>query len=106
MICFVQFRDNTGCVQTKFLFISDLLKNSLYSDAETIFDSVLARFEILGLDPEKFSSIFTDGAAAMVGEKNELGGKIRFPKILAFHYVCHWLALAKTDFLTDEKYIV
>ena len=108
MICFIQYRDPEGNTETKFLFVTDLLKNSVSADAETIFGAIVDGIKNLGLDPDKFSSICTDGAAVMVGEKTGLAGRLRkkFPKILTFHCICHRLALATVDTLGgDVKYI-
>ena len=109
MITFIQYIDTVGNVQTKFLFVRNLLKDSVSANAITIHDNIMEGLRSLNIDTAKFSSICTDGAAVMVGKKNGLAALLRqsLPEILNFHCVCHKLALATVDTLADEtlKYI-
>ena len=109
MVTFIQYIDTSGNVQTKFLFVRNLLQGSLSANAITIHDNIMEGLRSLDIDTAKFSSICTDGAAVMVGEKNGLAGLLRrsLPQILNFHCVCHKLALATVDTLGDKtlKYL-
>ena len=96
MVTFVQYIDPSGKLQTKFLFVRNLLKDSHSANAITIHNNIMEGLRSLDIDTEKFASICTDGAAVMVGRKNGLAGLLRksLPKILTFHCICHKLALA------------
>ena len=104
MVAFVQYIDGCGHVQTKFLFVRDLLKDSPSANAITIHRNIMDGLRSLGIDTEKLASICTDGAPVMVGETNGLAGLLRRsnPQIVNFHCICHRLALATVDTLSTK----
>ena len=72
---FDQFFDNkTGNIETSFLFIQDVLKNSTSANAETIFTVLTTQLNKLGLKVEDCSPLVSDGAA-LWGGKSTKGSK-------------------------------
>ncbi|XP_033100762.1 zinc finger protein 862-like, partial [Anneissia japonica] len=108
MITFIQyFNFETSQVETKFLFIDDLLKESTSADAETIYNVLIKNIEEFQLPLGKLKGLVTDGAAVMVGKNNGLAAKLKAvnPSIITVHCICHRLALACTDSNVALKYI-
>lgn len=56
---------DTGKVETSFLFIEDVLKNSNSANAETIFTVLTVQLMEFGLELKKCSSLIPDGAAVI-----------------------------------------
>ena len=58
LITFIQYFDNkTGNVETRFLFVEDVLKNSSSADAETIFSVLTSELTKIGLEVKNCSSL-------------------------------------------------
>ena len=104
MISFIQFVDvDTNMVQTKFLFIANILEKSDSTDAETICSVLLENLDRLHLPQQGLCGLVTDGASTMVGRKNGVAARLKriIPTLLSVHCICHRLALACAD-ATDE----
>ena len=69
LMTFIQFfNSKTEKVETHFLFVEDVLKDSTSVNAETIFNILTKKLEDCGLQIQKLSSVASDGAAVMTGE--------------------------------------
>ena len=104
MISFIQFVDvDTNMVQTKFMFIANILEKSDSPDAETICSVLLENLDRLHLPQQGLCGLVTDGASTMVGRKNGVAARLKriIPTLLSVHCICHRLALACAD-ATDE----
>lgn len=70
LMTFIQFfNSKTEKVETHFLFVEDVLKDSTSANAETIFNILTKTLEDCGLQIQKLSSVASDGAAVMTGER-------------------------------------
>ena len=108
LITFVQFfNSKTEKVETHFLFVEDILKNSSSANAETIFNILTEKLNGYGLQLQKLSSMASDGAAVMTGERSGVAARLKEvnSKVITFHCLCHKLALACTDTTSDIDYI-
>lgn len=110
LITFVQFFDNkTGNIETSFLFIEDVLKNSTSANAETIFTVLTTQLNMLGLEVKDCtcSSLVSDGAAVMTGQRSGVASRLKEvnPHLISLHCLCHKLARTCTDTSTQIEYI-
>ena len=108
LITFVHFFDNkTGNIETRFLFIEDVLKNSTSANAETIFTVLTTQLNKLGLEVKDCSSLVSNGAAVMTGQHSGVASPLEevHPHLISLHCLCHKLALACTDTSTQIEYI-
>ncbi|RMX56946.1 hypothetical protein pdam_00011057 [Pocillopora damicornis] len=62
--------ENPNKVETHFLFVEDILKDSTSANAETIFNILIRKLDHYGLQLQKLSSMASDGATVMVGEQS------------------------------------
>ena len=101
------FNAMTERVETHFLFVEDVLKYSTSANAETNFNILTKKLEDCGLQIQKLSSVASDGAAVMTGERLGVAARLKEvnSKVIAFHCLCHMLALACTDTTSDIDYI-
>ena len=101
------FNSKTEKVETHFLFVEDVFKDSTSANAETIFNILTKKLEDCGLQIQKLSSVASDGAAVMTGERSGVAAHLKEvnSKVIAFHCLCHKLALACTDTTSDIDYI-
>ena len=100
LITFIQFFDNkTGNVETRFLFVEDVLKNSSPANAETIFSVLTSQLTKIGLEVKNCSSLVSDGDAVMTGLCGGVAARLKEvnPRLISMHCLCHKLALACTD---------
>lgn len=108
LITFVQLFDNkTGNIETSFLFIEDVLKNSTSANAETIFTVLTNQLNMLGLEVKDCSSLVSDGAAVMTGQHSGVASRLKEvnPHLISLHCLCHKLARACTDTSAQIEYI-
>ena len=71
LMTFIQFfNSKTEKVETQFLFVEDVLKDSTSANAETIFNILTKKLEDCGLQIQKLSSVASDGEAVMTGERS------------------------------------
>ena len=108
LITFIQFfNSKTEKVETHFLFVEDILKDSSSANAETIFNILTTKLNECGLQLQKLSSMASDGAAVMTGERSGVAARLKEvnSKVITFHCLCHKLALACTDTTSDIDYI-
>ena len=90
MISFIQFVDvDTNMVQTKFLFIANILEKSDSPDAETICSVLLENLDRLHLPQQGLCGLVTDGASTMVGRKNGVAPRLKriIPTLLSTLYM-------------------
>ena len=71
MVTFVQYVNN-GKMQVKFLAIDNLLESSSSANAETMRNVLQQRFNTLGIDIRRVSSLASDGASVMMGKTRAL----------------------------------
>jgi len=83
------------------------LKDSTSANAETIFNILTKKLEDCGLQIQKLSSVASDGAAVITGERSGVAARLKKvnSKVITFHCLCHKLALACTDTTSDIDYI-
>ncbi|XP_067017873.1 E3 SUMO-protein ligase KIAA1586-like [Acropora muricata] len=108
LMTFIQFfNSKTEKVETHFLFVEDVLKVAISANAETIFNILTKKLEDCGLQIQKLSSVASDGAAVMTGERSRVAACLKKvnSKVIAFHCLCHKLALPCTDTTSDIDYI-
>lgn len=108
LITFVQYFDSdSGTVETKFLSVQDVLEEHHSANAQAIYDLVKKELQLSQPDIEDLMGLATDGAAVMVGTREEVASKLKRenPAMIYIHCVCHKLALACTDSSEDIKYI-
>ena len=108
LMTFVQFfNSDTGKVETHFLFVEDILKNSNSANAEAIFNILTEKLDTLGLQRSKLSSMASDGAAVMTGKRSGVATRLKALNrhVITFHCLCHKLALACTDTNSEVHYI-
>ena len=108
LITFIQFSNSkTEKVETHFLFVEDILKDSFSATAETLFNILTKKLNECGLQLQKLSSMASDGAAVMTGEGSGVAACLKEvnSKVITFHCLCHKLALACTDTTSDIDYI-
>ena len=74
MICFVQYVGKRALPEVKFLFLANLLKDSLSANAATIKSTLLNGLAEKELEQDQFVALCTDGAAVMLSNKNGLAG--------------------------------
>lgn len=98
---------DTGKVETNFLFIEDVLKNSNSANAETIFTVLTAQLMEFGLELWKCSSLIPDGAAVITGAHRGVAAHLKEvnPRLISMHCLCHKIALACTDTSNQTEYI-
>ena len=94
-------------METHFLFVEDILKDSTSANAETIFNILIRKLYHYGLQLQKLSSMASDGAAVMVGEQSGVAAHLKEVnnRVITFHCLCHKLTLACTDTTSDINYI-
>ena len=94
-------------METHFLFVEDILKDSTSANAETIFNILIRKLYHYGLQLQKLSSMASDGAAVMVGEQSGVAAHLKEVnnRVITFHCLRHKLALACTDTTSDINYI-
>ena len=108
LITFIQHFDNkTGNVETRVLFVEDVLKNSSSANAETIFSVLTSQLTKIGLEVKNCSSLVSDGAAVMTGLRGGVAARLKEvnPRLISMHCLCHKLALACTDTSAQIEYI-
>ena len=108
LITFTQFfNSKTEKVETHFLFVEDILKDSSSANAETIFNILTETLNECGLQLQKLSLMASDGAAVMTGERSGIAARLKEvnSKVITFHCLCHKLVLACTDTTSDFDYI-
>ena len=83
------------------------MKDSTSANAETIFNILTKKLEDCGLQIQKLSSVASDGAAVITGERSGVAARLKKvnSKVIAFHCLCHRLALARTDTTSDIDHI-
>lgn len=70
LVTFIQFFNlETEKVETNFLFVENILKNSTSANAETIFNILTQKIDEFGLQLQNLSSMASDGAAVMTGAR-------------------------------------
>ena len=81
-------------METHFLFVEDILKDSTSANAETIFNILIRKLDHYGLQLQKLSSMASDGAAVMVGEQSGVAAHLKEVnnRVITFHCLCHKLA--------------
>jgi DNA polymerase III epsilon subunit-like protein len=106
MIGFVQYVKNAE-VQVRFLFVEDILQDSITPDAETITAVLKEALSVREIDLKSMSSFVSDGASVFLGCNNGVAQKLRneVPSLINIHCICHRLALACTDTLGDLAYV-
>lgn len=105
---FVHFVDpDTYELRTDFLFVENVLENSDSADAKTLFTVLCDKLTSFGISVDKLSSLVSDGASAMLGNKSGVAARMKElnPKILGIHCICHKLALACNDTSSEIRYI-
>lgn len=108
LITFIQFfNSETEQVETNFLFVENILKNSTSANAETIFNILTQKIAEFGLQLQNLSSMVSDGAAVMTGARSGVATCLEEvnSEVITFHCLCHKLALASTDTTSDITYI-
>ena len=55
-------------METHFLFVEDVLKDSTFANAETIVNILIRKLDHYGLQLQKLSTIASNGAAVVVGK--------------------------------------
>ena len=108
LVTFIQFFDSeTEEVETKFLFVENILKNSPSANAETIFNILTQKIDEFGLQIKNLSSMASDGAAVMTGARSGVATRLKEvnSQVITFHCLCHKLALACTNTTSDISYI-
>ena len=106
MLHFIQYYSKSSeKVEVKFLCLENVLANSDKADSETITGVLLKVIEKHGLIFTWFKSFVSDGASVMVGERSGVATRLkadeRIQSLISVHCVCHKLALACTDTLSD-----
>ena len=106
MLGFIQYySESSEKVEVKFLCLENVLANSNKADSETITGVLLKVIEKHGLIFTWFKSFVSDGASVMVGESSGVATRLkadeRIQSLISVHCVCHKLALACTDTLSD-----
>ncbi|CAH3114274.1 unnamed protein product, partial [Pocillopora meandrina] len=81
------FNSKTGKVETHFLFVEDILKDSTSANAETIFNILIRKLDHYGLQLQKLSSMASDGTAVMVGEQSGVAAYLKEVnnRMITFH---------------------
>ena len=99
--------NSSGCPEVKFLAIRNLLDEFDSYNAEAIVDTVLQVLEKSDLPVSQLSGLATDGASVMLGKDNGVAVKLkeRNPELVNIHCICHKLALACVDTVSELKYI-
>ena len=108
LVTFIQFFNlETEKVETNFLFVENILKNSTSANAETIFNILTQKIDEFGLQLQNLSSMASDGAAVMTGARSGVAARLKEvnSQVITFHCLCHKLALACTDTTSDIAYI-
>lgn len=107
LLCFIQYVTLSGCPEVQFLAIRNLLDEFDLCNAEAIVETVLKVFEESDLDVSELSGLATDGASVMLGKNNGVAAKLkeRNPKLINIHCICHKLALACVDTVSELTYI-
>ena len=108
LIIFIQFfNSKSEKVETHFLFVEDILKDFTSANAETIFNILTKKLADCGLHIQNLSSVASDGATVMTGEHSGVSARLKEVnrKVIAFHCLCHKLALACTDTVGDIDYL-
>ena len=77
LITFIQFLNSkTDKVETHFLFVEDVLKDSTFANAETIVNILIRKLDHYGLQLQKLSTIASNGAAVVVGKFTKADGPL------------------------------
>ncbi|XP_019617203.1 PREDICTED: zinc finger protein 862-like [Branchiostoma belcheri] len=110
MITFVQFVDtDNNRPAVAFLGTKNVLESHESANAEALLENFTELLDACGLEVSDIHGLCSDGASVMLGKKDGFAAKLkRLPgckKILAFHCVCHKLALACCDTSGDLKAI-
>ncbi|XP_078585336.1 zinc finger protein 862-like [Branchiostoma floridae x Branchiostoma japonicum] len=110
MITFVQFVDTEeNKAAVAFLGTKDVLESHESANAEALLDNFTELLDTCGLELSNIHGLCSDGASVMLGARNGFAARLkRLPgcgKVLAFHCVCHKLALACCDTSADLKAI-
>jgi len=107
LLCFIQYVNPSGCPEVKFLAIRNLLEEFDSCNAEAIVETVLKVLEENDLDVSELSGLATDGANVMLGKDNGVAVKLkeRNPELINIHSICHKLALACVDTVSELNYI-
>ncbi|CAH3158775.1 unnamed protein product [Porites lobata] len=78
LVTFIQFFNlESEKVETNFLFVENILKNSTSANAETIFNILTQKIDEFGLQLQNLSSMASDGAAVMTGARSGVAARLK-----------------------------
>lgn len=104
MVTFIQYVSKGAEVHTDFLFADNLLAESDSANAETIVSVLKKNLKKLDVCSRSMTSFVSDGASVMTGQVNGVAARLKQevnPALINIHCVCHTLALACTDTISD-----
>ena len=97
LMTFIQFfNSKTEKVETHFLSVEDVLKDSTSANAETIFNILTKKLEDCGLQIQKLSSVASDGAAVMTRERSGVAARLKEVNSKVIRHISHCCVIPAT----------